>query len=465
VLGLFVVNLLPVDVTGLILMALGVVMLVAEAFIPAFGVLGLGGLAALALGDAIAFDFEVSGFRLSPWMIGWSATLGGVLLLATIRAVWRTRRRPVLTGGQGMIGAQRRVLSWSGSAGVVLVHGERWAAAAAGSALTSGQQVGGSEPARPAARGHGRSGSRESTGITIRDFTGGAAYLNPFVAALTLLWVSVWVLREYERGVVFTLGRFSGVRGPRLILLIPFVQQTQRVDLRTVMMDVPSEDVISRDNVSVKVTRCATASRHARCSGPPGRGVVRRRTLVGSPRSARHADEQQRRPGPDHEAVGVLSAPAPPSTFHPCGWYMEVDGMAGNVHEFRPKGGDSEKITINLGYVDLGHIDLLVQEGFYANRTDLIRTAIRNQVERHAEAARRSMARKSLDVGLRHFSREDLEAMRATGRMLDIRVLGLASIAADVTPDLARATIASVTVLGALQASAAVKAALADRTH
>jgi Arc/MetJ-type ribon-helix-helix transcriptional regulator len=115
--------------------------------------------------------------------------------------------------------------------------------------------------------------------------------------------------------------------------------------------------------------------------------------------------------------------------------------------------------------VDLGHIALLVQEGFYANRTDLIRTAIRNQVERHAEAARRSMARKSLDVGLRHFSREDLEAMRATGRMLDIRVLGLASIGADVTPDLARATIASDTVLGALQASAAVKAALADRTH
>lgn len=138
--------------------------------------------------------------------------------------------------------------------------------------------------------------------------------------------------------------------------------------------------------------------------------------------------------------------------------------MAGEVQETRPKGlADSEKITINLGYVDLGHIDLLVREGFYANRTDLIRTAIRNQIDRHAEAARQSVARKNLDMGLRHYSREDLEAARAAGRPLEIRVLGLASIAADVSPALAREAIASVSVLGALQASAAVKAALADR--
>ena len=140
--------------------------------------------------------------------------------------------------------------------------------------------------------------------------------------------------------------------------------------------------------------------------------------------------------------------------------------MAGNVHELRPRaGGETEKITINLGYVDLGHVDLLVQDGFYSNRTDFIRTAIRNQIERHAEAAKRSVERKSLDLGLRHYSREDLEAARAAGRTLDIRVLGLASIAADVPPDLARAAIGSVSVLGALQASPAVKAALADRTH
>ena len=140
--------------------------------------------------------------------------------------------------------------------------------------------------------------------------------------------------------------------------------------------------------------------------------------------------------------------------------------MASNLHELRPRaGGETEKITINLGYVDLGHIDLLVQDGFYSNRTDLIRTAIRNQIERHAEAAKRSVERKSLDLGLRHYTTADLEAARAAGQPLDIRVLGLASIAADVTPDLARAAIGSVSVLGALQASPAVKAALADRTH
>jgi Arc/MetJ-type ribon-helix-helix transcriptional regulator len=137
--------------------------------------------------------------------------------------------------------------------------------------------------------------------------------------------------------------------------------------------------------------------------------------------------------------------------------------MAGNVTEIRPKTTDSEKITINLGYVDLGHIDLLVQEGFYSNRTDFIRTAIRNQIERHADVVRQAVTRKSVDLGLRHFSREDLEAVRDAGQVLDIRVLGLATIAPDVTPELARAAIASLTVLGALHASTAVKAALADR--
>jgi len=138
-------------------------------------------------------------------------------------------------------------------------------------------------------------------------------------------------------------------------------------------------------------------------------------------------------------------------------------GMAKNVYELRPKPPESEKITINLGYVDLGQIDLLVQDGFYTNRTDLIRTAIRNQLDRHAEQVKRSVDRKTLDLGLRHFSRGDLEAVRAAGETLTINVLGLASIARDVTPELARATIASITVLGALHASAEVKAALGDR--
>jgi Arc/MetJ-type ribon-helix-helix transcriptional regulator len=122
-----------------------------------------------------------------------------------------------------------------------------------------------------------------------------------------------------------------------------------------------------------------------------------------------------------------------------------------------------EKITINVGYVDLGQIDLLVQEGFYANRTDLIRTAIRNQLATHADAVKQAVARKTLVLGIQHFSAADLRAVKAAGEVLQIRVLGLASIAPDVTPALALATIESVVVLGALHASPAVKAALASR--
>jgi Arc/MetJ-type ribon-helix-helix transcriptional regulator len=135
----------------------------------------------------------------------------------------------------------------------------------------------------------------------------------------------------------------------------------------------------------------------------------------------------------------------------------------GNVSELRPKASDSEKITINMGYVDLGRIDLMVQDGFYSNRTDFIRSAIRNQLERHGDAVTHSVARKKLELGLSHYTRRDLEAAKSAGKMIDIHVLGLASIADDVTPDLARETISSVHVLGAFQASAAIKAALRDR--
>src|SRR5690349_24955324 len=117
--------------------------------------------------------------------------------------------------------------------------------------------------------------------------------------------------------------------------------------------------------------------------------------------------------------------------------------MANNVRELRPKSGDLEKVTVNLGYVDLGHIDLMVHEGFYSNRTDFIRTAIRNQLERHTEVVKQSMARKSLDLGLRNYSREDLEAVRRAGEMLHINVMGLASISQGVKHALARAPIAS----------------------
>lgn len=136
-----------------------------------------------------------------------------------------------------------------------------------------------------------------------------------------------------------------------------------------------------------------------------------------------------------------------------------------NVHYLRSKAGETEKITINLGVIDLGQIDLLVQEGFYSNRTDFIRTAIRNQLATHAEVVKQTVARKTLVLGLQHYTRQDLEAVRAAGQKLQIHVLGLASIAEDVSPELARDTIDSIVVLGALHASPAVKAALADRTR
>ena len=129
----------------------------------------------------------------------------------------------------------------------------------------------------------------------------------------------------------------------------------------------------------------------------------------------------------------------------------------------KPKVADSEKITINLGFVDLGQIDLLVAEGFYGNRTDFIRTAIRNQLSTHADAVKQVVSRKMLVLGLQHFSAADLKAVQAANQKLHIRVLGLVSFADDVTPELALAAVASLDVLGSLQASPAVKAALATR--
>jgi len=125
--------------------------------------------------------------------------------------------------------------------------------------------------------------------------------------------------------------------------------------------------------------------------------------------------------------------------------------------------GESEKITINVGYVDLGQIDLLVKEGFYSNRSDLIRTAIRNQLLSHSGEVKRSIIRQTLELGIRRYTRRDLEAVKARGERLRIKVLGLASIDEDVPPTLALQTIDSITVLGVLQASEKLKAALAER--
>jgi len=145
----------------------------------------------------------------------------------------------------------------------------------------------------------------------------------------------------------------------------------------------------------------------------------------------------------------------------PCGIQLDLK----TVTLTTAKASDTEKITINLGLIDLGQIDLLVQEGFYSNRTDFIRTAIRNHLATHAEAVRQSVGRKTLALGLLEFTRADLEAVKRSGKRLRIQVLGLARISSDVSADLARASIESVTVLGAFHASPAVKAALADRIH
>ena len=137
--------------------------------------------------------------------------------------------------------------------------------------------------------------------------------------------------------------------------------------------------------------------------------------------------------------------------------------MMSKILKIPDKLPDSEKITINLGFVDLGNVDLLVQDGFYSNRTDFIRTAIRNQLAAHSEQAKKSIRRQTLELGLRQYTKADLETVVAGGARLNIKVLGLVTISRDVSPSLALAAIESITVLGALHASPEVKAALGDR--
>ena len=142
---------------------------------------------------------------------------------------------------------------------------------------------------------------------------------------------------------------------------------------------------------------------------------------------------------------------------------MWMENAMSDVRQLRDKTPDSEKITLNLGYVDLGRIDLLVQEGFYSNRSDFIRTAIRKQLDTHGEVVSKTVERHTMELGLRDYSRADLEALRDAGEVLHVKVVGLARIDPDVTPELALQTIGSISVLGALQATAEVKKALADR--
>ena len=154
-----------------------------------------------------------------------------------------------------------------------------------------------------------------------------------------------------------------------------------------------------------------------------------------------------------------------PSTIQQEGFQLTGDVYIVSAQRNREGRGESEKITLNLGHVDLGRIDLLVKEGFFSNRSDFIRTAIRNQLMTHSQVLEQGIERHTLEIGLRDFRRSDLEAIRAAGEMLHVKVLGLARIAEDVTPELALATIGSMTILGSLQASREVRDALGSRVQ
>ncbi len=124
---------------------------------------------------------------------------------------------------------------------------------------------------------------------------------------------------------------------------------------------------------------------------------------------------------------------------------------------------ETEKITINMSVVDLGQIDLLVEEGFYSNRTDFIRAAIRHQLLRHDTELKQSIVRKTMAVGVVNYSRKDLEKAQARGEQVSARVIGMLVIDDDVSPELAAATINTIKVFGVFQANKAVKEAIADR--
>ncbi|MBP8251114.1 MAG: CopG family transcriptional regulator [Herpetosiphon sp.] len=124
---------------------------------------------------------------------------------------------------------------------------------------------------------------------------------------------------------------------------------------------------------------------------------------------------------------------------------------------------DTEKVSMNMSVVDLGHIDLLVDQGFYSSRTDFLRAAIRSQLERHDEVVKQTVVRRTIAMGAVVYDRASLERFQSNGEMVKIKVLGLVNLANDITPELARATIQSVEVFGAFRASPAVKEALADR--
>lgn len=124
---------------------------------------------------------------------------------------------------------------------------------------------------------------------------------------------------------------------------------------------------------------------------------------------------------------------------------------------------DTEKITVNMNVVDLGQVDLLVEQGFYSNRTDFIKTAIRNQISKHEVELRDTIVRKTFIMGVSHYDRKSLENDLHEKNMLEVKVVGMLILDHDITPELALKTIKSVKVYGTLRASEEVREALKDR--
>ena len=249
-LGLYALNLLPIDYAGLALMLLGLTFLIVEAFNPTV-VLGLGGLAAFLLGTAMLFKVEAPGFRLSPTIVG--AAADPSLRPCRFRRP-RALARPALVAVRRRAGDARPAGGDPRLAGWGRPRARRWRTLAGPRRrnLRPRRDGRGRDRRRPDPDGAAsveRNGHRRRAPMTL-DFL---PYLLVAVIAVIFLSAAIRILREYQRGVIFTLGRFTGVKGPGLIILVPFVQQMVKVDLRVVVHNVPPQDVISRDNVSVKV--------------------------------------------------------------------------------------------------------------------------------------------------------------------------------------------------------------------
>ncbi|MGY4417297.1 regulator of protease activity HflC (stomatin/prohibitin superfamily)/membrane protein implicated in regulation of membrane protease activity [Bradyrhizobium sp. LB7.1] len=253
-LGLYALNLLPINYAGLGLMLVGIALLAIEAFNPTV-VIGLGGVVAFVLGAIMLVRVEAPGYRLSWSVIAVVAAMFTGFVLIVLGALRRARRGPPRVGAQAMRGLAAEVLDWNEKEGHVFTHGERWQARGTdtfkpGERVGVGEVGGGRQYRRPDAGGPASGRCERGRSTLMFEYS---IYAVLALIVIMFLTQAVRILREYERGVIFTLGRFTGVKGPGLIILIPVVQQLVKVDLRVMVQVVPPQDVISRDNVSVKV--------------------------------------------------------------------------------------------------------------------------------------------------------------------------------------------------------------------